>query len=60
LTDRNKADSDPTKDPTFQKVVQTFLTTLPKRHEEMKVGKRKAKRAKSPASRKRKANEQTG
>jgi hypothetical protein len=34
---------DPTKDPEFQKVVRHFVTTPPKRHSEMKIGKRKAK-----------------
>jgi hypothetical protein len=34
---------DPTKDPEFQKVVRHFVTTPPKPHSEMKIGKRKAK-----------------
>jgi hypothetical protein len=34
---------DPTKDPEFQKVVQHLLTTPPKLHSQMKIGKRKAK-----------------
>jgi hypothetical protein len=33
--------SDPTKDPEFQKVVQVFLTTKPRRHKP--IGKRKRK-----------------
>jgi hypothetical protein len=36
-------DSDPTKDPEFQKVVQTFLRTPPKPHAP-KAGERKAAR----------------
>jgi hypothetical protein len=35
--------SDPTKDPEFQKVIRHFVTTPPKPHSEMKVGKRMAK-----------------
>jgi hypothetical protein len=35
--------SDPTKDPEFQKVVRHFVTTPPKHHSAMKVGKRKPK-----------------
>jgi hypothetical protein len=35
--------SDPTKDPEFQKVVRHFVTTPPKPHSEMKIGKRMAK-----------------
>jgi hypothetical protein len=35
--------SDPTKDPEFQKVVRHFVTTPPKPHSEMKIGRRKAK-----------------
>jgi hypothetical protein len=34
---------DPTKDPQFQKVIRHFVTTPPKPHSEMKIGKRKAK-----------------
>jgi hypothetical protein len=34
---------DPTKDPEFQKVVRHILSTPPKPHSEMKLGKRKAK-----------------
>jgi hypothetical protein len=34
---------DPTKDPDFQKVVRDFVTTPPKPHSEIKLGKRKAK-----------------
>jgi hypothetical protein len=43
--------SDPTKDPEFQKVVQTFLHTKPKPHKPKKKrnAKRGAKRAKSDA-----------
>jgi hypothetical protein len=33
----------PTKDPEFQKVVRHFVTTPPKPHSAMKIGKRKAK-----------------
>jgi hypothetical protein len=32
---------DPIKDPEFQKVVRHFVTTPPKPHEEMKLGKSK-------------------
>jgi len=35
--------SDPTKDPEFQKVIRHFVTTPPKPHSAMKIGKRKAK-----------------
>jgi hypothetical protein len=35
--------SAPTKDPEFQKVVHHLLSTPPKPHSEMKLGKRKAK-----------------
>jgi hypothetical protein len=35
--------SDPTKDSEFQKVIRHFVTTPPKPHSEMKIGKRKAK-----------------
>jgi hypothetical protein len=34
---------DPTKDPEFQKVVRHFVTTPPKPHSEMKIGKHKVK-----------------
>jgi hypothetical protein len=34
---------DPTKDPEFQKVVRHFVTTPPKHHSEMRLGKRKQK-----------------
>jgi hypothetical protein len=34
---------DPTKDPEFQKVIRHFVTTPPKPHSEMKLGKRKLK-----------------
>jgi hypothetical protein len=47
------AKSDPTKDAEFQKVVRHFLTTPHKPH--APLGKRKAKRAKSPGGRKRKS-----
>jgi hypothetical protein len=33
----------PTKDPEFQKVIRHFVTTPPKPHSEIKIGKRKAK-----------------
>jgi hypothetical protein len=35
--------SDPTKDPEFQKVIRHFVTTPPKPHSAMKIGKRKVK-----------------
>jgi hypothetical protein len=35
--------TDPTRDPEFQKVIRHFVTTPPKPHSEMKLGKRKAK-----------------
>jgi hypothetical protein len=35
--------SDLTKDPEFQKVIRHFVTTPPKPHSEMKIGKRKDK-----------------
>jgi hypothetical protein len=38
---------DPTKDPEFQKVVRHFVTTPPKPHSEMKLGKHKAKAGES-------------
>jgi hypothetical protein len=34
--------ADPTEDPEFQKVIRHFVTTPPKPHSEIKVGKRKA------------------
>ena len=34
--------TDPTRDPEFQKVIRHFVTTPPKPHSEMKIGKRKA------------------
>jgi len=37
--------TDSIKDPEFQKVIRHFVTTPPKRHSEMKVGKRKAEAA---------------
>ncbi|HZO53953.1 MAG TPA: hypothetical protein VFB63_14665 [Bryobacteraceae bacterium] len=43
------AKSDPTKDPAFQQVVKTFLSTPPKRHNEMKLGKPGRKKSKKPA-----------
>ena len=43
--------SDPTKDVEFQKVVRTFLSTPPKRHDDMKSGKPNPAKAKSPAKR---------
>ena len=44
---------DPTKDPEFQRVLGNLLKTPPKPHSEMKVGKAKAKKAKSPGKKKR-------
>lgn len=35
---------DPTKDPEFQRVIRHFVTTPPKLHEEMKMGKPRRKR----------------
>jgi hypothetical protein len=32
---------DPTKDPEFQKIIRPFMTTRPKPHEEMKLGRPK-------------------
>jgi hypothetical protein len=46
--------SDPTKDPEFQKVVQTFLHTKPQQHK-----KSKAKPAKKRAIRKRKSRDES-
>ena len=40
--------SDPTKDPEFQRVLKNLLSAPPKRHSEMKLGKAKASRRKSP------------
>lgn len=44
------AKSDPTKDPEFQRVLGNLLKAPPKRHAEMKVGKRKptAKKTRKP------------
>jgi hypothetical protein len=41
--------SDPTKDPEFQKVIRHFVTTPPKPHSEMKIGKRKARASTKPS-----------
>jgi hypothetical protein len=40
---------DPTKDPEFQRVLSNLLKAPPKRHAEMKVGKRSGKTKRSPA-----------
>ncbi len=45
------AKADPAKDPEFQRVLKNLLNTPPKPHSEMKVGKSKGKKAKSPAKR---------
>jgi hypothetical protein len=38
----------PTKDPIFQRTLKNLLAAKPKPHSEMKLGKAKAKKAKSP------------
>jgi hypothetical protein len=43
--------SDPTKDPEFKRVLGNLLRAPPKPHSEMKLGKAKPKKAKSPARR---------
>jgi hypothetical protein len=44
------AESDPTKDPEFQRTLKNLLAAKPKPHSEMRLGKRKkAKGRKSPA-----------
>lgn len=48
------ARSDPTKDPEFQRVLGNLLKAPPKPHSEMKLGKAKVSRAKSPGAGKRK------
>jgi hypothetical protein len=45
------AKSDPTKDPEFKRVLGNLLSAKPKLHADMKLGKAKAKKAKSPACR---------
>ena len=40
---------DPTKEPEFSRVLGNLLKAPPKPHSEMKLGKRTAKKAKSPA-----------
>lgn len=50
--------TDPTDDPEFKRVLGNLLKMPHKPHAEMKVGKSKAKRAKSPTGRKRKAQEE--
>jgi hypothetical protein len=42
------AKSDPTKDSEFKRVLGNILNAKPKPHSEMKLGKRSAKKAKSP------------
>jgi len=49
------AKSDP-KDPEFQRVLSNLLKAPPKPHSEMKVGEAKAKQAKSPKRRAKKAS----
>jgi hypothetical protein len=49
------AKSDPTKDPEFQRVLGNLLKAPPKRHADMKVGKRSEKKKKSPAKGKKKS-----
>ena len=44
--------SDPTKDSEFQRVLGNLLKAAPKPHSEMKIGKRTAKKKKSPIRRK--------
>jgi hypothetical protein len=48
------AKKDPTKDPEFKRVLGNLLNAPPKPHSEMKVGKSKRKKTKSPGK-KRKA-----
>jgi hypothetical protein len=48
------AKPDPTKDPEFQRVLGNLLKAPPKRHAEMKVGKRKPKSKAESAGRKEK------
>jgi len=43
--------SDPTKDPEFKRVLGNLLSAKPKPHADMKLGKSKAEKAKSPAKR---------
>jgi len=45
------ARTDPTKDPEFKRVLGNLLKAPPKPHADMKLGERKASRAKSPAKR---------
>jgi hypothetical protein len=49
------AKPDPTKNPEFQKVVQHFLTTPHRPHDEMKLGKPRGKTKKSAVRARRKA-----
>jgi hypothetical protein len=44
--------SDPTKDPEFKRVLGNLLSAPPKPHSEMKLGKSKQKKKKSPDSKK--------
>jgi hypothetical protein len=46
-----KNNSDPTKHPEFKRVLGNLLSAPPKPHSEMKLRKRSAKKAKSPAKR---------
>jgi hypothetical protein len=52
------AKSDPTQDPEFKRVLGNLLRAPPKPHSEMKLGKSKAKKAKSPRK-ERRANEKS-
>lgn len=45
------AKTDPTKDPEFKRVLGNLLGSKPKPHADMKLGKAKAKKARSPAKR---------
>jgi hypothetical protein len=42
--------SDPVKDPEFQKTLKNLLNMKPKPHSEMKIGKKKAKKAKKKST----------
>ena len=53
--------SDPTKDPEFQRVLKNLLSTPPKPHSEMKLGKGKREPSKpSPRPRSRKKRDDRG
>jgi len=53
------AKSDPTKEPEFKRVLGNLLKAPPKPHSEMKLGKAKTKKAKSPAKRRASAKTKT-